>query len=140
MWCFGQHPKKSLDEQINKLEQHWVRTQTNNVHHPPTPSGESTSTKSSEENATAVSTTATPSLVDRLTQIKPNMTYASAVVALFIAAIVLLLLILLRTGFPWDCEDRHVTRIIIKNIYKIARMSQGSIKKMVNYGKGISLI
>ena len=85
--------KQSLDEQIKELEQHWVRTQTNNIHHPPTPSGESTSTKSSEENAATVSTTATPSLMDRLTQIKPNMSYASAVVALFIAAIVLLLLI-----------------------------------------------
>lgn len=84
--------KQSLDEQIKELEQHWVRTQSNNIHHPPTPSGDSASTKSSEENAATVSTTATPSLMDRLTQMKPNMTYASAVVAFLIVAIVLLLL------------------------------------------------
>ena len=49
--------------------------------------------------------------------------------------------ILLRTDFHWDCENRHVTRTIKKNIYKIARMSQGLIKKKkVNYGKGISPI
>ena len=37
--------------------------------------------------------------------------------------------ILLLTDFHWDCENRHVTRIIKKYIYKTARMSQGSIKK-----------
>lgn len=85
--------KPSLDEQIKELEQHWVRTQSNNVHPPPSPSADSASTKSSEENAATVSTTATkPSIMDRLVQMKPNMTYASAVVAFLIAAIVLLLL------------------------------------------------
>ena len=36
---------------------------------------------------------------------------------------------MLQTGFQWDCDNWHVTRIIKKYIYKIARMSQGSIKK-----------
>ena len=50
----------------------------------------------------------------------------------------------LRTDFHWDCENSDVMRIIkiYIYIYKIVRMSRGSIKKKkrVNYGKGISSI
>ena len=42
--------------------------------------------------------------------------------------------ILLRTDFHWNCENRHVTGIK-EYIYKIARMSQGSIKKGWTMGR-----
>ena len=42
--------------------------------------------------------------------------------------------ILLQAGFHWDCDNWHVTRMI-KRIYNIARMSQGSIKKRGTMGR-----
>ncbi|XP_029643341.1 FERM domain-containing protein 5 isoform X2 [Octopus sinensis] len=85
--------KMSLDEQIKELEQHWVQTQ--NSHFSPLSQVEASAVSNEKTAATTPTSSANakaPSLLDRLYKCKPNMMYVSAVIALIIALVLIVVL------------------------------------------------